>query len=1336
VHYSHGRDKALLSLPESLSVYMSVRENKSYENASVTQYFRNYKPQGIRSPFDASSPVSSPRKSGSSFSLDNDDYEYEELVLATSSPTKHLKREITSLPNIKLASSFKKIDQKVEKSQTIQEMLSEEAVKARERNKYYWGQEGKDIFKAHREEFERAYDKSARFTREDNNAWTPRSLYLRDSIETGHTPVLEMIPIRKHSNFVDGVLNLSLKGLTGARLSSLSHVLPMMPHLTHFDLRNNRANLHDGSTKSLLAKPSKGLSKVFASLATCPNLTSIDVSENIVTTSAVATLGRELTKGVGFSGLHTLCMQSCGLTDHHITPEIAKQLAGSQLRMLNLSANKFSRKNGALFNIASISDKIQVNGRLQLSWKCLEKLIISDNKFHEEDLIQFFKALKKKKGCFSRVSTIYCSMIQIGKYPAVISELGAALAHPSCSIKKMELRSVCLGMTRESSWVELAQNLGQNDSVIWLDFSHNQLSSESTIVLGNQLLLNHTVLDLYYRHGNCGRVDNMGFLLPACIMTTSAIEDASHGHYEKPELDVHRRRHFEHSDGLGHADRDYPWITGQWSEVLFSWTPGLSGSGTDQKVYLRLGADRWWPCPLEWDEVSGSFQVWRSLPPGKYKYLFQVGGTDDNKNQADLHSFEFADDQQTEALLDPSISFFDGWTPQSLMVNVTTVPANANPTFMRAPPRPSFAYDRRKFDEEEFQNRKTPEFAQDVENTGKKVEKHAHGLIASVFAPRRSSADHESQYYDLPERYNRAADADMNRMVRGGGLKEIISPFELVGEVEQFMRDNFSIICHIHRWYASYGTGSLFAMNMGVFRMFLNNIQLIGSAKRGESGNGDAMLTEHDIVMIFKKAETSQYARKAGDKSNSVGKALDRYEFAEALIRIALKLCASPTTSSQKRQRALSSDSNVSDKSSVCEEEKPTNVIEGLRYMFQNFMEPYSDRSSGNEFRKKFLYLTGVDAMLRKRMHLLKSVFHHYAAMFSHGRGRNTLSFKEWETLIKIALKWDAPVLSEVAQSEQPSTMMKELVKRVAMTAAPAAEQEQAQLDDNEEEDHTQAAFQKEEEVVEFGNGDFSLGLDFDGDNMEDMEEGDPEDVMDLNETDDGVPFQEWDPNDEATARAVQLIQVRVRRILARLRVQKAKDAKMERILALRAASEPLQPSDGSQGLPKGQFQRKHSIRTDVLELSETIRKEQEAEMGLKKEKNEALIGGLTDLDVRQAFSFSQMLFIDELTASKSHLQFCDFLEALVRLSQTISNTMNKKREDPAAAMNPNDAWYDADGVLRAKKPNAWGMYESVGEADEEVAARLDVEHLARFESLLDKICTADVGQKLHVRRK
>jgi len=76
---------------------------------------------------------------------------------------------------------------------------------------------------------------------------------------------------------------------------------------------------------------------------------------------------------------------------------------------------------------------------------------------------------------------------------------------------------------------------------------------------------------------------------------------------------------------------------------------------------------------MEWNEVNGSFQVWRSLPPGIYKYLFQVGGTEETKNDADMNSFEFADDQTVEPLLDPALSVFGDWTAEQLMVNVLSV---------------------------------------------------------------------------------------------------------------------------------------------------------------------------------------------------------------------------------------------------------------------------------------------------------------------------------------------------------------------------------------------------------------------------------------------------------------------------------------------------------------------------------------------------------------------------------------------------------------------------------------------------------------------------------------
>lgn len=736
---------------------------------------------------------------------------------------------------------------------------------------------------------------------------------------------------------------------------------------------------------------------------------------------------------------------------------------------------------------------------------------------------------------------------------------------------------------------------------------------------------------------------------------------------------------------------------------------------------------------MEWNEKEQSFQVWRSLPPGIYKYLFQVGGTEATKEDVDMNSFEFADDQSVETLLDKSISVFGDWTAEQLMVNCRTVQTSNHATYKKAPPRPLFAYNRRKFDEDEFKERKTPEFAEEDTGTNNKKKKkkvHAHGLIASVFAPRRASNEHEQQYYDLPTRYSKAATSDIKRMVRGGGLIEII-PMNLVEQVEQFLCDNYSLICHIHRWYASYGTGSLFAMGMNVFRLLLSNIKLIGEIapkttgnkkkskarnnsrmlnaageKRRKDNNGNSFaLTENDVVMIFKKAETSQYARKAGDKSNSVGKALDRFEFAEALVRVALRMVASKNNT---------------------REDAPTDVLEALHVLFEQHLNTYSDRSSGNAFRKKYLYITGVDSMLRKRMHLLKSVFHHYASMFSHGSGRNTMSFKEWDTLIKSALRWVIPPVHE-------KETMEKIVKNIfsikpELEPEPEIEPKLEPEIEPEIEPETEVTEEAVPEIDQFGSeGGFSLNMNLDGDFDEEMEEGDPE-FEDPTETDDGVNFDEWDESDEATAKAIQMIQLRMRRLLTRLRVKKLKDDKQERIRALRESSQPLQQSDGSAGVPKGQLIRRQSMRADILLLSETIRREQEAEMGKQKESHDSLIGGLGDLDVRQAFSFSQMLFIDELTASKkSHLTFCDFLEGLVRLSQTISNTMNKKMEDPNTSVNPENAWYDAEGVLHSKKETKWGKYENVGKIDEEKEVRQNVEHVARFELVLDKICSAEV---------
>lgn len=94
-------------------------------------------------------------------------------------------------------------------------------------------------------------------------------------------------------------------------------------------------------------------------------------------------------------------------------------------------------------------------------------------------------------------------------------------------------------------------------------------------------------------------------------------------------------------------------------------------------------------------------------------------------------------------------------------------------------------------------------------------------------------------------------------------------------------------------------------------------------------------------------------------------------------------------------------------------------------------------------------------------------------------------------------------------------------------------------------------------------------------------------------------------------------------------------------------------------------------------------------------------------------------------------------MEGLVRLSHTISNTMNKKLESENPDLsNTKSAWYDNDGVLRNTQESHWGEYENIGEVDEESLVKKEIEHLSRFELLLDKIVSSEVSEIINKQKK
>ena len=73
------------------------------------------------------------------------------------------------------------------------------------------------------------------------------------------------------------------------------------------------------------------------------------------------------------------------------------------------------------------------------------------------------------------------------------------------------------------------------------------------------------------------------------------------------------------------------WICEGWSEVHFTYTPGVSDDNPNHDVYkpidLHLELDHYKPdLMLPQTRNENVYEVYRMLPPGSHKYFFTVAG--------------------------------------------------------------------------------------------------------------------------------------------------------------------------------------------------------------------------------------------------------------------------------------------------------------------------------------------------------------------------------------------------------------------------------------------------------------------------------------------------------------------------------------------------------------------------------------------------------------------------------------------------------------------------------------------------------------------------------------
>ncbi|CAM9700959.1 unnamed protein product, partial [Ectocarpus sp. 12 AP-2014] len=281
----------------------------------------------------------------------------------------------------------------------------------------------------------------------EESEFTPRRLFLRDTLARGITPSPTMMRSRKDPHTLD----LGFQGLGDQIGLSLAPTLPLLPNLASLNLRENR--LTDASLDNILAE---------AVRLEC--LTSLDLSCNKIDHSALVL--REYVASTRCK-LQRLSLSNADVDDDECN-SLMEALAGNvSVKALDLSHNM-------------IGDKETYN-------------------FVRPDYTTGGEAVAEMIETNTTLSSLDLSWNSVRMASGV--SLGESLAHNSALT---ELK-VAHNSLADAGVQAIAQSLRSNGSLRLLDISFNNMRPRSAMVLANALLDNTCLDHLMMSHNNVGR---------------------------------------------------------------------------------------------------------------------------------------------------------------------------------------------------------------------------------------------------------------------------------------------------------------------------------------------------------------------------------------------------------------------------------------------------------------------------------------------------------------------------------------------------------------------------------------------------------------------------------------------------------------------------------------------------------------------------------------------------------------------------------------------------------------------------------------------------------------
>lgn len=174
------------------------------------------------------------------------------------------------------------------------------------------------------------------------------------------------------------------------------------------------------------------------------------------------------------------------------------------------------------------------------------------------------------------------------------------------------------------AWANCFKN---NDRLVHVDISNNNLSWAEMEIIGEGLKSNHTILGLHVK-GNMAQVDSQGFIIKILDSVSLANLHTSTRLKEKLEPKNKNRKRKVQTD-LSVIENC--WLCEGWSHCKFTFTPGVSDDDPNHEdhipINMQMDCDHYMgDLLLSADSDNKVYVSDRMVPPGDRLYFFSKAG--------------------------------------------------------------------------------------------------------------------------------------------------------------------------------------------------------------------------------------------------------------------------------------------------------------------------------------------------------------------------------------------------------------------------------------------------------------------------------------------------------------------------------------------------------------------------------------------------------------------------------------------------------------------------------------------------------------------------------------